>query len=521
MNTPSLIRWLLAILFLLLGFLAAVRLLHIYLDFTLPTEITFPNSVMVNRASEFQHGGSIYRDYRKPPHVVALYGPLFFGIPGLIGRWLNSDEQGLFRIGRSMALLGTAGSMTLIWVLVRRRERVPSSFALLSVLIFFTAAIQWPVCMCFRPDAMEMFLVLLGLATFLHLENNFWRYATPAIFVAAFLFKQSAVMGPAAIVAYLLVGARRREAVRFALVAVAVYGSIFLIINYSTGGMYYLNTIQALRINVTWGNVVTVAGESALLRCLVPFALAGAVVMGRWAAGQFDLYGIFFALSFVFASVTTIRDGSADNYFLQALAIGCVIFGRELSRWLGGTDSTGNGRTKMAASVKSTVSVPAAMRPGHGLDVVVLSLSISCLFFVPAVGKELLNLPLLFEGLSRRAERDAAQLDFLRTTAGQLDALGGPILCQYDPVNLYSRNAIMMDTFIFAGLADQGLFDDRPIIDLIHARKMAAVALLFPLGTDPVPRYQSTAWFREAWLAALVEAGYRGSHVGPLYIYRP
>jgi hypothetical protein len=47
------------------------------------------------------------------------------------------------------------------------------------------------------------------------------------------------------------------------------------------------------------------------------------------------------------------------------------------------------------------------------------------------------------------------------------------------------------------------------------------VVLLFPAAQRPVPRYQSTDWFREEWVQALSEAGYRESGFGPLFVYTP
>jgi hypothetical protein len=370
--------------------------------------------------------------------------------------------------------------------------------------------------MTFRPDAPEAFFVVLGLFAYLRLGRTRWLPVAIVPFIVAFLFKQSAVIGPVAVVAHLASERRLRDALRFGVVAVVSYLAVFGAINLLTAGLYFHNAYDGLRLNVTWSNLATVVGDSLLRNNLVLIALAVAGVVRRWACGQRDPYSIFFALSFAFAAVTTIRDGSADNYFLDSVAVGCVIGGQELAHWIGRTTAI----TLSGAAVKPGSSGDsAASGPGFLGEPALLALVVILVSVLPAAGHELTGAGDLMTQLKTRHSRNAALLANLRSTAQRLDALGGPILCQYDPINLYTHNAYMMDLFEFSGLADQGVFDDRPLIDMIRRRQFSAIVLLFPASTDPTPRYQSTAWVRGEWLRAIRESGYRESEDGELYIY--
>jgi hypothetical protein len=469
-----------------------------YLYFSLPRELTFPNSVMVYNAREYQHGRPIYRDYRQAPHVMAPYGPLSYALPGTIGRLTDADERGLFAIGRWMSLLGTLGTLALVAALLRRHARTPRIVAGLMALVFLTAPILWPVCIAFRPDPVEMLCVVAGLALFLAFEHSPARYLAVGAFLAAFLFKQSALAGPAAVVLYLVARRRLGDAGRFALASAAAVGTAVLAMNVATGGLFHLNTVIGLRGNTTLGNLVTVALQATAVRSLVPFALATVGVVRRWTAGQVDLWTVFFATSLLVASAGTIRDGSAVNYFLEPLAVACIIGGEELARWLG-RDDTGTSR------------------PGNAA---VAALAFAALAFLPLAVQAAPTVGPLLAGIRTRAARDAAEQDFNVRMAHELDALGGPALSQYNPVTLLARDVVMMDTLIFSSLADQGIFDDRPLIDMIRSGRLAALVLLFPLS-DETPRYQSTAWVREAWLQAARDAGYRERRVGLLYVYTP
>lgn len=493
----------------LLGFLAVVRVLHIVRDFTSPTELTFPNSVMVHQAREYQHGRPMYTDFRQPPHVLTLYGPLLYVIPGLVGRLIQADEVTLFFIGRVISLLGTFGALAATAWLLRRAEKLSWTAVIAGLLIFFSAPIQWPVCMVFRADPMEMAWTLCGLALFVRGESTSWRWMSLPAFLVAFFYKQSGVVGPAAVVVYLLVNRRFAAGMRYAAAAAVAYATVIVGLNLATSGAYWLNCVTALRANVTWSNAVTIAGESAFLRCFIPFAPAVGNVMRRWSRHEFDLLSIFFVVSFAVGAMGTLRDGSADNYFLASLAAATVLAAREGALWFPGLLKHGG-----------PVNGQSAAKIG-GFPVSLAALTLISAFFLPAAWREATSLGNLMRELSERRQRDVQRLAFVKDAAARLDALGGPVLCQFDPVNLYTRNSIMMDTLTFAGLADQGIFDDRVIVQFIRDRRMAAVVLLFPLSARPVPRYQSTAWVRENWLHALRDAGYQEIQFGPLFIYTP
>jgi len=492
-----------------LALLAFVRILLILRDFTSPTELTFPNSVMVYKAREVQQGRPLYADWRQPPHVLTLYGPLLYAVPGLVGRWINANEVTLFYLGRVHSLIGTTGALAVVaWLIGRTARRRPAEMAT-GVLIVFTAPILWPVCTVFRPDPVEMLWTLLGLALFLRRESTPWRYASVAAFLMAFLYKQSGAVGPVAVTLYLLLNRRTREAVSYGAFSLIAFLIVVAALNLATGGLHWLNNVTALHANVTWSNLITVTLESALLRCLIPFVPAIGIVIWRWSRRQFDLLSVFFVVALCAAAAATVRDGSADNYFLTALAVGTVIVAQGWARW----------RQKMnvAAAHNFTLKEPGTTREWPAIA----SLAIALVFSAPRVWSDVRSIGPLRAELAARSEREAQRLTFVREAAARLDALGGPVFCQFDPVNLYTRNTVMLDTLTFGGLADQGVFDDAAIIQAIRDKQFSAIVLLFPAAQRPVPRYQSTDWFRAEWADALVEAGYQESVFGPLFVFTP
>jgi hypothetical protein len=500
----------------LLSLLVLQRLLETYRDFTLPREITYPNSVMVYHAREFQNGHPIYRDFRERPHVLCLYGPLSYVLPGWVGRWFDADEFTMFRIGRVLSILATLGSIVTVLLLLRH-EHVGPGLIVLMTLIYVAADPHWPA--AFRPDPWVTLCVLLGLLVCVLLRKSHWLALSLPFFVAAFLFKQSAVVAPVAITIWLVLDRRRGTAVFFAALALIGYGAAFLITNHLTGGLYYLNAFTGMKANVTLGNLSTVVGETVLRPCLIPLGLGLAGVVRRWRARDFDVYSLYFVLSFCMASAGTIRDGSAHNYFVLPIAVACLIGGQELARWLLTEQPAGDseasvvdGGTQAGGKMRSVISIREA---AHAV------LLIAIAFYLPMTARSVAGIPSLLDEMKNRAEREEVERDFFVTLARQLDELDGPILCQFDALNLLCKNAVLMDPLTMTGLADQGVLDDSQIIDDIHAKRMAAIVLQFPLRPGNVPKYQSTAWVREEWLSAALKAGYQESRASFLYIYTP
>ncbi len=267
-------RGLLAVALAVLALLAVARGAHVIVNFSMPSELTYPNSVGVRVVRDFESGGPIYRDFRQSPHVVALYGPLFYVVPGMLAKLVDADEVAIHCIGRGMALAASAGLLILI-VLMLRGAGVGWPIAALMALLYATTSVMWPVGMAFRPDAPESFFVVLGFFVYLRLGRTRWLPVAIVPFVVAFLFKQSAVIGPVAVVAHLVSERRRGDGLRFGGAAVAGYLAAFGAVNLLTGGSYFHNAYDGLRLNVTWSNLATVVGDSLLRNNLVAIALAG------------------------------------------------------------------------------------------------------------------------------------------------------------------------------------------------------------------------------------------------------
>jgi hypothetical protein len=497
------VQVLLALLLLALAFLSVtVTLKAVYL-FSNPSELYYPNSIQVYNAREFAAGRPIYSDFNTPPHVIAIYGPLTYAIPGLLAGDDGDDPQTLFRIGRGLALVAALGTLLLICLWLHFRERTGLGIVLLVAMLIWTAHLMWPVSICYRPDTLEMFFEILGMMLFLRWRHSLSRYLSIGAFLIAFSFKHSAMVGPTAVVVTLLLDGERRQAMIYAAASLVSCAVLVLFFNTATDGMYLLNCFSGLGGNVTPSNLVSELGLKVLSKGGVLFALFVVAALRSWFDREVDPFTIFFLAAVAFACATTFRDGSNAYYFIKALAAGCIISGKALAPWLSPPEDPPAGT---------------GSRERTWLGVVVLVFLLGST--LPRVSEDALTLGRLLEDVDRRGERNELRLRFLQRVARKLDGLDGPILFRFGSMGLYSKNLMMMDTLLFSGLADQGVFDDSSVVAALRSRRIAAVVSDQRLQPKRVPRYQSTDLVRKSWVEAMVKAGYVELRAGSLYIYR-
>lgn len=532
------IDWCVGLALALSGALGFLRACVIVRDFAEPTELMHTTSVPVYVAREVQHHAPIYRTFDAPPYVLSLYGPLLYALPGALARWVEPGTTGLFMLGRGVSLVAFALALALAAGLMRRWGKADRATTALLVLMVFVSPIAWPICMEARADACEMLLSLLGVAVFVRFEASRRRLTSLFFFVGAFLFKQSALLGPLSIVAYLLMRRRVAAAAGYAAVSAAALGACAGMANAATDGAYALNCFAGLKAHVTLSNLWTVWNPDTLLSAM---GLLAPAAMRVWRRGRrLDAVTTYVLAGFAWACVGVVRDGSGVNYFLPPLVAASIAGARELElrgrrlRRGGrfahrGAEGAPCGRT-LPADLSTTGGGPllyqrgsAGKNPlpdGRGTErraaclmglVVIASLVALLVRLAPQ------TLSLVERAVTRRVGQE--QREFMLATLGRkLNGLGEPVFSEDGTLNLYLDRPVMLDSLTFSGLADVGVFDDAPLVEMIRADRLAAFVLRFPLEGE-TPRYQSTARVRRAWIEAMRERQYVPLRRGWMYVY--
>lgn len=483
------------------GTMLAIELAWAVRSVGMPDEIMHGTAVSVYNAAEFQHHRPIYRDWRQRPHIPAIYGVFSYVVPAQIGRAVDADLLDLYVIGRLLSLCATAGIGVMIYRLSRRtaageRRETSPLFAVLAVLAALSFPIFWPVCGEFRGDAPAILCSLAAMAVFRSYERSPWRWLSPPLIVLAFLFKPSCVLAGLTIPLYLLIRRRPIQAIGFFLAWAAPIALLIGLLQRATDGLYLFNAVDAFRGNRAAGNLI-IWPVGVLPKAVALYAFAAAWLHAHRRGERMDALGVHFWTTLIVPFVLTYRDGADDYYFCEHIAVTCILTAAQCESWLRRFSSPGERLLRALICLAPALPVP-PMAWNH----------------TPAVSR-------MLHGVLNAREWVRGERALFRDMAAVVDTLPPPVLCDADGLTLLSRGPrVIMDTWGFSGLRDQGVFDDSAIVADLVARRFGAVILRQP--ADAIMRYQTTVHVPAAWREAILR-GYRlaGKLEEKYYLYFP
>lgn len=462
--------------------LLAAKILAVITLLAKPGEQTSPEAANVYVARRVQHAGPIYGDWRVRPCVPAWYGPALYLPVAWIGRWVRADVDGLYLIGRSISLLSMLGTAGLMLYLLKQNRVASLVTACMVAIIFLTAdGVHARFDLSFRADAPACFLTMAGLTWAHRSQRSVDLLASLVLFLLAFLYKQSSLVGPVAVAVWLQLSGRRRLARQYLLAAAAAIVGVAILLETVTGGMFSLNTIQALKGNTTLRAIPFMFSEvvrPAILPMTVAFYVFSMEVAGR----KWDLLTIAFGISMIITAASTYRDGSSVNYYMIPLALACILTGRQFIEWW--------------SCLCRPADAGEARSAGMGL---LLALCIGTVRYLPDASSALIQLPGRLEACRLRQDQHRNLATFIRDLSGYLNGLPGPVLCQFNDMVLHCPRSILVDTCTFTGMADVGVFDDRGLIEDLRQGRIEAVVF----DRKAPKTYQSTDFFSRRWQLAM------------------
>src|SRR4051812_47489425 len=86
-----------------------------------PLESFFLESKMVHLAWRVREGVRLYPPWRDGPHVANFFGPLYFGLVGLIGGMADVGLDGLFPLARAVTVASSLATTLLLGLVARQR----------------------------------------------------------------------------------------------------------------------------------------------------------------------------------------------------------------------------------------------------------------------------------------------------------------------------------------------------------------------------------------------------------------
>ena len=273
----------------------------------------------------FSQGEWPYRDNTTYPFYASNYPPLFHVIAAPLVALFGPQ----YWIGRALGFAGTLVTAALIAYAVYR-EGGNRTIAAIAGLAFLASNTIYHIGPLFRQHMSMVMWETLAIVILARAKGGRANREVGALvlggacLIAAGYTKQLAVVTVAAAFVYLLLRNPRRALV-WGLGVAAVGGAIFLWIDASTGGQWWLNTVAA--------NVNEFFPGQARDLYLQWFGLHGALIIPAALLalyelyfGRLSLYSVWFAVASA-AAVMSGKWGAGDSYFATAIAAMCILAG--------------------------------------------------------------------------------------------------------------------------------------------------------------------------------------------------
>jgi hypothetical protein len=463
-------------------------------------------------------GESIYADWRQSPHVATVYGPLSYLLPGWIGRFLGAAPLDLYVIGRCLSLLCTLGAGLTVYALARRFA-TGRPLALLAALATISSPVFWTIGGELRPEPPAVFCSLLAVWWFVRFRATRAWWLAGSFIGLAFLFKQSAVLPLPAIALALWTAGRRRAAVAFAAAVVAGLAAIVLILDAATDGRYWLNAFRALSGNRTLSNLA-IWPAAVLPIALAQYALAFIWLRRRWTAHRLGVAEYYFLVASILPFLMTWRDGAAEYYFCESVAAASILMTCLWHSWCAPTTSPEPPAWPEPPASTGALSDPSASVAGSTHRLRLAAALLPAAVAVAALLQLGPGLPRRLDDAWRASPLAAAERARWGELLARFDALPQPVLCEIDGLTaLGGHPPVILDTWLFSGLIDRGVFDDRAIRLALEEQRFGSVVLRLPV--PGVRRYGSTAYVPRAWLDLIGRHYEPTGRLGEFHVYQP
>jgi MFS family permease len=434
---------------------------------------SYPESACVERTLATARGEPLYARTDAWPYNAAVYGPLFYKLPGLAMRALgpaadrNAEVVRAYFVGRAFSLVSALLILGAVWMLCGSLG-LALSWRAAAILLFFSAPAIIGFGYSFRPDFPATALCLWAWAAALRLENRKGAALASSLMVLAILVKQTSAISALALFLALLAAGRKRDSLVYAAAGAALGGAAAGYLLLTAGPLWLENTVFSLaspfHLPSLYQRFLSLGATEA-----VPFAGAFAACLGlEFSAKKPEARRIFriaFATLFFGFLLASMRVGGNLNYLLESYCWATVLTAACASRLfqragnLAGAN--GRGRSIAAAIVLGALIVPYLLR----------------------ARADMADLPNQFKAPPPAAMRYAGIAEFLGQPHGEILTTQGYLWWMTpDPPT-------MMDAFLYSAQVAAGRLSPDDLAGKIARCEFGLIATHWEVGKD-TPRIQ-------------------------------
>jgi hypothetical protein len=308
--------------FLLISSYLIIYFLTAYKFLSYPFEIGYGEGFLMYFSSVISKGQSVYRDISDyPASVPGIYAPVYMYICAFFTKLFGLS----FSVGRIVSVVSSLGIGVIIYlILVRSTSK---KIAFFSSVIFFTSPINIFLGLLYRVDMMGLFFSLLGIYFVIRYENSKFVLISTLFFLLSIYTKQSYISAPLATFFFLLIRGDKKIAFEF-LILFGMSGLLlFGLANLITNGQFYVHTVSHhmatdFSLDLLLDTYIEFLNMSYHYAVLVVLMYVLYLVSKK----KISLFVLYFLFSLL-GSVSLGKEGSDHIYFMEIIAVCCVLFG--------------------------------------------------------------------------------------------------------------------------------------------------------------------------------------------------
>lgn len=454
--------------------------LNASISITYPYQIDYGEGFLLNQARLLAEGSNIYKDISNLPYTIGNYPPVYPLISSLFIKLFGVS----FAIGRIISVVSAIFIGLLIFKIIKEKTKM-SYIAFISTLLFFASPYIYHWTRLVRVDTLGLLLALAGV----YIIYRYTDKNTKKIYISSFLFllalftKQSLVAAPAASIIYLLFKNRKQGIILFSVLAISCT-VLFILINYVTNWQFFNHIVK---YNINSFSITHIIGAYVRMMqihaVLIGFATSYVfyLISRKKESSLFALYFIFSAL----VAITVGKAGAGVNYFIELIAIACILFGLFLS----------NLYYQIKETNKETKSLPI--------------LSLFTLLIIQLI--LFAHMPYVKGGTPTYDDFKSAN-----KVSSYIENTSGPILSEDAGILLVNNKRVLFQPFVFTQLSKQGLWDDSKLTNKIRDGYFSVIIIKFNVTSDNIHE----ARFTNAVINSIISNYNYAEKFGDYYLYK-
>ncbi len=470
-----------------------------------PYELDYGEGIVLWQAQHVSTLAAAYHPIAQYPYVVFHYPPLYQAVSLVVSK-LTGD---LLLAGRLVSLLSTLGiCLTLAWIVYRSLpERAPKiaktgGAILAAALPCGLKPLDWAQLM--RVDMLALWLTFAGLAAFILGKTAAARYAAFVLFIAALYTRQTLISAPLACLAVAAI-LNIRQAIKLLGFALALGAAVMMWLLVATHGQILLHIFVYNENPFSVRRAITYVDQN--LQWTLPLlVLAGAAAAGplldvaralrrrtllplrvRLATSTYRVALLTLTVHFLLSGVLSLaigKVGSNINYFLECDLSACALAGLLLGRLIWG-------------SRKTAWASPAAA----------VAYLLPLLLIAQQAETGIHSMPTVSVSQERA--------DYIRSSEALVDILRTspePVMSENMTLLYRAAKQVPFEPAIVAGLAEVGIWDETPLVDMIRKRRFSVMII----------RQLDGSFLYSPGVAGAIEENYHpAERYGGYSVYRP